>query len=136
VRPLLPAVVVAVLLLPATAAAEPDPPPTPPPVPTVGWVAPLAGRLQVTRAFDPPASPYGPVGASVAAGQAVARGSPLGTLVAGHGGCPVAACLHFGVRRGETYLDPLALLRPPRVRLLPLGPPVAPAPAPGRGWAP
>jgi murein DD-endopeptidase MepM/ murein hydrolase activator NlpD len=64
---------------------------------------------------------YEPVDAVVGAGQPVARGSPIGTLAAGHAGCPVAACLHWGLRRGETYLDPLALLRPPRVRLLPLG---------------
>jgi murein DD-endopeptidase MepM/ murein hydrolase activator NlpD len=64
---------------------------------------------------------YEPVDPSVAAGQAVARGSPLGTLPAGHAGCPAAACLHWGVRRGETYLDPLTLVRPARVRLLPWG---------------
>ncbi|MGR7023385.1 M23 family metallopeptidase [Geodermatophilus sp. URMC 62] len=64
---------------------------------------------------------YEPVQPSVAAGQVVARGSPLGTLLAGHEGCPAQACLHWGLRRGETYLDPLALLRPPEVRLLPVG---------------
>ncbi len=63
---------------------------------------------------------YEPVAASVGAGQAVARGSPLGTLVPGHAGCPVAACLHWGLRRGEDYLDPLSLLAPPEIRLLPL----------------
>jgi murein DD-endopeptidase MepM/ murein hydrolase activator NlpD len=62
---------------------------------------------------------YEPVQPGVAAGQVVARGSPLGVLVAGHAGCPVEACLHWGLRRGEVYLDPLSLLRPPRVRLLP-----------------
>ena len=63
---------------------------------------------------------YEPVDPSVAAGQSVARGSPIGTLAAGHSGCPVGACLHWGLRRGETYLDPMSLLRPTRVRLLPL----------------
>jgi murein DD-endopeptidase MepM/ murein hydrolase activator NlpD len=62
---------------------------------------------------------YEPVDPSVAAGTRVTRGSPIGTLAAGHAGCPVPACLHWGLRRGETYLDPMALLRPPRVRLLP-----------------
>jgi murein DD-endopeptidase MepM/ murein hydrolase activator NlpD len=62
---------------------------------------------------------YEPVDASVGAGQAVARGSPIGTLALGHAGCPASACLHWGLRRGETYLDPLGLLQPPRVRLLP-----------------
>ncbi|SFO86269.1 Peptidase family M23 [Geodermatophilus dictyosporus] len=64
---------------------------------------------------------YEPVAPVVAAGQAVTRGAPLGTLLAGHEGCPAAACLHWGLRRGETYLDPLSLLRPPEVRLLPTG---------------
>jgi murein DD-endopeptidase MepM/ murein hydrolase activator NlpD len=64
---------------------------------------------------------YEPVSPSVAAGRQVARGSPIGTLLDGHPGCPAAACLHWGLRRGETYLDPLVLLRPPRVRLLPWG---------------
>ena len=64
---------------------------------------------------------YEPVAPAVAAGQRVTRGSPIGTLTAGHAGCPVEACLHWGLRRGEAYLDPLALLRPPRIRLLPVG---------------
>lgn len=63
---------------------------------------------------------YEPVDPSVGAGQVVARGSAIGSLVAGHDGCPVQACLHWGVRRGETYLDPLQLLEPPRIRLLPM----------------
>ena len=62
---------------------------------------------------------YEPVQPVVGAGQRVARGSPIGTLVAGHAGCPVEACLHWGLRRGDTYLDPLQLLVV-RVRLLPL----------------
>jgi len=60
-----------------------------------------------------------PVDASVGAGQHVERGSPIGTLQAGHPGCPTEACLHWGLRRGETYLDPLRLLVV-RVRPLPL----------------
>jgi murein DD-endopeptidase MepM/ murein hydrolase activator NlpD len=64
---------------------------------------------------------YEPVDAVVGAGARVARGAMLGTLAGGHVGCPADACLHWGLRRGETYLDPLALLRPPRIRLLPLG---------------
>jgi murein DD-endopeptidase MepM/ murein hydrolase activator NlpD len=63
---------------------------------------------------------YEPVEPSVGAGQRVTRGSPVGTLAPGHAGCPVEACLHWGLRRGETYLDPMTLLGPPRVRLLPL----------------
>jgi murein DD-endopeptidase MepM/ murein hydrolase activator NlpD len=87
----------------------------------VAFAGMVAGRPVVS--VDHPGglrTTYEPVDPSVGAGQAVARGSPLGVLVAGHDGCPVAACLHWGLRRGEDYLDPLALLAPPRVRLLPL----------------
>jgi murein DD-endopeptidase MepM/ murein hydrolase activator NlpD len=62
---------------------------------------------------------YEPVDPSVGAGQAVAGGSPIGRLTAGHAGCSAEACLHWGVRRGEAYLDPLGLLDPPPIRLLP-----------------
>lgn len=62
---------------------------------------------------------YEPVVAAVTAGRRVRQGDVLGTLQAGHPGCPATACLHWGVRRGEEYLDPLWLLAPGRVRLLP-----------------
>jgi murein DD-endopeptidase MepM/ murein hydrolase activator NlpD len=82
----------------------------------------VAGRPVVSvEHADGLRTTYEPVQPGVAAGQVVARGSPLGVLVAGHAGCPVEACLHWGLRRGGGYLDPLALLRPPRVRLLPWG---------------
>jgi murein DD-endopeptidase MepM/ murein hydrolase activator NlpD len=86
----------------------------------VAFAGMVAGRPVVS--IDHPGglrTTYEPVDPSVAAGQAVARGSPIGTLLAGHPGCPAAACLHWGVRRGETYVDPLGLLRAVRVRLLP-----------------
>lgn len=63
---------------------------------------------------------YEPVRPSVGAGQQVTRGSSIGALTPGHAGCPAEACLHWGLRRGETYLDPMQLLAVPRVRLLPL----------------
>ena len=63
---------------------------------------------------------YEPVTAQVHSGQPVVAGQPIGTLVAGHPGCPVAACLHWGLRRGSDYLDPLLLLHAGRVRLFPL----------------
>jgi murein DD-endopeptidase MepM/ murein hydrolase activator NlpD len=63
---------------------------------------------------------YEPVEPVVAAGEVVAAGAPIGVLVAGHAGCPAPACLHWGLRRGEVYLDPLALLGFGRMRLLPL----------------
>jgi murein DD-endopeptidase MepM/ murein hydrolase activator NlpD len=82
----------------------------------------VAGRPVVSiEHADALRTTYEPVDPSVAAGQRVARGSPVGVLLPGHSGCPLEACLHWGLRRGETYLDPMALLSPPRVRLLPMG---------------
>lgn len=81
----------------------------------------VAGRPVVSIDHDGLRTTYEPVDPAVAAGQPVVRGSPIGTLVAGHAGCPRVACLHWGLRRGSTYRDPLLLLRRVRVRLLPLG---------------
>lgn len=86
----------------------------------VAFAGMVAGRPVVSVQHpDGLRTTYEPVLPGVAAGQAVARGSPLGSLVAGHAGCPVEACLHWGLRRADTYLDPLVLLQVPRVRLLP-----------------
>lgn len=88
----------------------------------VAFAGMVAGRPVVSVSHaDGLRTTYEPVQPLVAAGQPVARGQPLGQLVGGHTGCPVDACLHWGLRRGETYLDPLLLLRPPQVRLLPWG---------------
>ncbi|WP_235534203.1 peptidoglycan DD-metalloendopeptidase family protein [Oerskovia sp. Root22] len=70
-----------------------------------------------------------PVAGSVGPGTRVARGEVVGTLESGPDGgggaaaghCVPASCLHWGVRRGEHYLDPLALLAPREpIVLLPL----------------
>ncbi|EID53247.1 M23 family metallopeptidase [Saccharomonospora xinjiangensis] len=55
---------------------------------------------------------YEPVAWSVSKGDRVFRGEVIGTVVAGHRGCPARACLHWGVRRGSDYLDPLPLVIP------------------------
>ena len=65
---------------------------------------------------------YEPVVATVHPGQLVHRGQPIGTLQPGHAGCPAAACLHWGLLRQRSYLDPLQLVRPRHVRLLPWPP--------------
>ena len=63
---------------------------------------------------------YEPVVPAVGVGDRVAAGAVIGTVAAGHPGC-AAPCLHWGVRRDRlTYLDPLVLLRPLHVRLLPV----------------
>lgn len=63
---------------------------------------------------------YEPVTPAVASGTAVARGTVIGRLTAAPGHCRPATCLHWGARRGTQYVDPLSLLRPPRIVLLPV----------------
>jgi murein DD-endopeptidase MepM/ murein hydrolase activator NlpD len=65
---------------------------------------------------------YEPVETPIAVGTAVAAGDRIGVLAAGHPGCSVAACLHWGLREGKRYLDPLSLLGLGRLRLLPVQP--------------
>lgn len=89
----------------------------------VAYAGTVAGRGVVS--IDHPdgiRTTYEPVDATVAKGAAVARGEPIGTLEAGHDGCPVQACLHWGARRAETYLDPLSLVGLGPIRLKPLTP--------------
>ncbi|GGM39735.1 hypothetical protein GCM10012275_08260 [Longimycelium tulufanense] len=62
---------------------------------------------------------YEPVTPLVTHGQWVQRGDVIGSLDAGHAGCPAEACLHWGVRRGRDYVDPLRLVTSHPVRLLP-----------------
>jgi hypothetical protein len=50
----------------------------------------------------------------------VAAGDPIGVLLTGHAECEVAACLHWGLRRDDDYLDPLMLVAPRKLRLKPL----------------
>lgn len=64
---------------------------------------------------------YEPVVGSVAPGSRVRAGDLIGTLTPGHTGC-ATPCLHWGVRRDRTYLDPLALMRTTPIRLKPLTP--------------
>jgi murein DD-endopeptidase MepM/ murein hydrolase activator NlpD len=75
---------------------------------TVSWVGTIAGvpMLTVTHA-DGLRSTYQPVTASVAKGDTVVAGQPIGTLQAGHS---VPDCLHLGLRSGEQYLDPVEWL--------------------------
>ena len=87
----------------------------------VAFAGLLAGRgvLSVVHP-DGRRTTYEPVTASVTAGEEVRAGQLIGLLQRGH--CPhVPACLHWGLLRGTTYLDPMSLLGPVAVRLLPLG---------------
>ncbi|TDC35957.1 M23 family peptidase [Micromonospora sp. KC213] len=88
---------------------------------TVLFAGPVAGRPVITVGHAAGLrTTYEPVRPDVRPGDPVPAGAPLGTLLAGHPGCPVAGCLHWGLRRGAEYLDPLALLGLGPVRLLPV----------------
>ncbi|HQA29912.1 MAG TPA: peptidoglycan DD-metalloendopeptidase family protein [Propioniciclava tarda] len=69
----------------------------------------LAGRPVLVLAHGDTRSTYEPVVASVDVGTRVSRGQVMGVLEAGHS-CAAPVCLHWGLRRGETYLNPLSLL--------------------------
>ncbi len=87
---------------------------------TVVYAGLLAGRGVVSvEHTDGLRTTYEPVLASVAAGMALSLGQVIGALEAGHAGCPAPACLHWGLKRGESYLDPMLLLDQGPVRLLP-----------------
>jgi murein DD-endopeptidase MepM/ murein hydrolase activator NlpD len=80
-------------------------------------------------------SSFEPVVALVAAGDAVSRGQPIGTIIAGHCATP---CVHVGVRVDGEYVSPLAWFGGiPRSILLPtrweaVAGPVTASPAHGR----
>lgn len=78
----------------------------------------VAGRGVVSVSHGELRTTYEPVVPVVSAGDVVQGGEVVGVLAPGH--VPCRECLHWGLRRGEHYLDPLRLLRPARVRLLPL----------------
>ena len=83
----------------------------------------LAGRGVVTVTHDGGLrTTYEPVAASVQVGQLLARGAALGRVTAGHASCrPGTTCLHWGLLRGQTYLNPLELVAPQPIVLLPVG---------------
>ncbi len=88
---------------------------------TVTWAAPVAGRgVVVVRHPDGRRTTYEPVDPAVGVGDVVAAGDALGRLAPGAGHCGgVLSCLHWGLRRGDDYLDPMLLLRRGRPVLLP-----------------
>jgi murein DD-endopeptidase MepM/ murein hydrolase activator NlpD len=92
---------------------------------TVVFAGELAGRALVSIAHPGGLrTTYEPVRPSVRVGQLVQGGTVIGDLMAGHDGCPAAACLHWGAMWGPAsradYIDPLGLLASTPVRLKPL----------------
>lgn len=82
----------------------------------------IAGRGTVTVTHrDGRRTTYEPVDARAATGTEVGAGDPIGTLAATGSHCAPRVCLHWGLLVGpRDYRDPLTLLRPARVRLLPV----------------
>lgn len=98
----------------------------------VAFAGPVAGRGVVTVAHaGGRRTSYEPVAADVAVGAGIAAGQRIGSVTAAAGHCLPGTCLHWGLRVGETYVDPLTLLGSPRVRLLPVWAPFA-----GSWWPP
>lgn len=78
----------------------------------------VAGKPVVVVDHGTQRSTLEPVAGTVPVGRRVAAGEPVGRLVSGHEPCPARACLHWGLKRGDDYLDPLSLVAE-QVRLLP-----------------
>ncbi|WP_460037323.1 peptidoglycan DD-metalloendopeptidase family protein [Streptomyces cavourensis] len=90
----------------------------------VAFAGRVAGRgvlvIELAGSGAPPLrTTYEPVRALVAKGDEVVAGRPVGLLEAGPFHC-AGGCLHWGLRRGEAYLNPLSLLRRGPPRLLPV----------------
>nr|WP_282793417.1 M23 family metallopeptidase [Streptomyces sp. CC224B] len=97
----------------------------------VSFAGRVAGRgviaVELKATGDPPLrTTYEPVRPSVRKGAEVTTGDVLGTVEpTARYHCPTA-CLHWGLRRADTYLNPLGLLPPWLLgggpsRLLPVG---------------
>ena len=90
----------------------------------VSYAGLLAGRGVVTVTHTGGLrTTYEPVVPSVRVGTTVARGAVLGTLSTGHASCRRGSCLHWGLLRGQVYLNPLSLVTAGDIRLLPVGAP-------------
>lgn len=88
---------------------------------TVTFAGRIAGRGVVVVSHGATRTTYEPVAATVSRGDAVPRGAVLGRLELLGSHCLPRACLHWGLIRGETYLDPLTLVGRGPVRLVPWG---------------
>ncbi|OCC13093.1 murein hydrolase activator EnvC [Streptomyces sp. PTY087I2] len=86
----------------------------------VSFAGRVAGRgvlaIEVAGSGSPPLrTTYEPVRSLVEKGANVRAGQPVAVLEAGPFHC-AAGCLHWGLRRGDAYLDPLSLLPPGLLR--------------------
>jgi murein DD-endopeptidase MepM/ murein hydrolase activator NlpD len=103
-------------------AAHDGAPVTSPAAGTVSFVGVVVDRPVITIDHgNGLRSSFEPVVSGLLRGATVAKGEVLGSSRAGH--CGRDPCIHWGVRRGEEYLNPLAFVMDLRPSvLLPLGP--------------
>lgn len=76
----------------------------------VTFVGVIDGTPMITVTHGEVRTTYQPVRALVDVGQHVDAGQAIGELEAGHANCPAEACLHWGLKQGDRYLDPTTLL--------------------------
>lgn len=94
-------------------------------------LAPMSGEVAVARTIvdrgvvviidGPVRTSLEPVVASVPDGAAVAAGDVVGVIGPGRNHCQPLTCLHWGLRVGGEYRDPLLLALRHRAVLLPTG---------------
>ncbi|MFH8552602.1 peptidoglycan DD-metalloendopeptidase family protein [Streptomyces celluloflavus] len=87
---------------------------------TVTFAGTVAGQgvltIELSRSGSPPLrTTYEPVSPTARKGDLVVAGQPVAVLQRGPFHCR-GPCLHWGLLRGETYLDPLSLLPPSLLR--------------------
>lgn len=87
---------------------------------TVSFSGRIAGRGVVVIDHGATRTTYEPVTGSVSRGDRVGRGDVLGRLTLFGSHCFPRTCLHWGLRRGDVYENPLTLVGGGPVRLLPL----------------
>jgi murein DD-endopeptidase MepM/ murein hydrolase activator NlpD len=81
----------------------------------------LAGRGVISIRDGSVRTTYEPVDPVVHAGDGVVAGQLIGYVSAAADACgPPGGCLHWGALQSDVYVDPMGLLRAPRVRLLPI----------------
>lgn len=87
----------------------------------VSFAGVIAGRGVVVVQHDNGLrSTFEPVTGTVSVGTLVDPGESVGEVADTPGHCAPATCVHWGLLRGETYLDPLSLLTRRPIVLLPL----------------
>ncbi|WP_369146778.1 murein hydrolase activator EnvC [Streptomyces sp. R44] len=104
-------------------AAPPGTPVLAPAAGTVTFAGPVGGRGAVTLTLPGTGTPplrttFTPVTPLVPQGTQVSPGTPIAEVTE-NPHCP-KTCLHWGLLKGETYLNPLPLTHRPASRLLPV----------------